>query len=132
MSLEWKTVKEYTDILFTKSDGIGRISINRPEVHNAFRPQTVDELIEAFGIARNDHEIGVILFTGEGGKAFCSGGDQKVRGDAGYVGKDGVSRLNILEVQRQIRTLPKPVIANLLHLKFLKHDRQNYYYLNNP
>ena len=76
MSLEWKTVKEYTDILFTKSDGIGRISINRPEVHNAFRPQTVDELIEAFGIARNDHEIGVILFTGEGGKAFCSGGDQ--------------------------------------------------------
>ena len=71
MSLEWETVKEYTDILFTKSDGIGRISINRPEVHNAFRPQTVDELIEAFGIARNDHEIGVILFTGEGGRPFA-------------------------------------------------------------
>ena len=111
MSLEWKTVKEYTDILFTKSDGIGRISINRPEVHNAFRPQTVDELIEAFGIARNDHEIGVILFTGEGGKAFCSGGDQRVRGHGGYVGDDEVARINVTELHRIIRSIPIPVIA---------------------
>ena len=111
MSLEWKTVKEYTDILFTKSDGIGRISINRPEVHNAFRPQTVDELIEAFGIARNDHEIGVILFTGEGGKSFCSGGDQRVRGHGGYVGDDEVARINVTELHRIIRSIPIPVIA---------------------
>ena len=111
MSLEWETVKEYTDILFTKSDGIGRISINRPEVHNAFRPQTVDELIEAFGIARNDHEIGVILFTGEGGKAFCSGGDQRVRGHGGYVGDDEVARINVTELHRIIRSIPIPVIA---------------------
>ena len=111
MSLEWETVKEYTDILFTKSDGIGRISINRPEVHNAFRPQTVDELIEAFGIARNDHEIGVILFTGEGGKAFSSGGDQRVRGHGGYVGDDEVARINVTELHRIIRSIPIPVIA---------------------
>ena len=111
MSLEWKTVKEYTDILFTKSDGIGRISINRPEVHNAFRPQTVDELIEAFGIDRNDHEIGVILFTGEGGKAFCSGGDQRVRGHGGSVGDDEVARINVTELHRIIRSIPIPVIA---------------------
>ncbi len=111
MSLEWETVKEYTDILFTKADGIGRISINRPEVHNAFRPQTVDELIEAFGIARNDHEIGVILFTGEGGKAFCSGGDQRVRGHGGYVGDDDVARINVTELHRIIRSIPIPVIA---------------------
>ena len=111
MSLEWETVKEYTDILFTKSDGIGRISINRPEVHNAFRPQTVDELIEAFGIARNDHGIGVILFTGEGGKAFCSGGDQRVRGHGGYVGDDEVARINVTELHRIIRSIPIPVIA---------------------
>ena len=111
MSLEWKTVKEYTDILFTKSDGIGRISINRPEVHNALRPQTVEELNEAFGIARNDHEIGVILFTGEGGKAFCSGGDQRVRGHGGYVGDDEVARINVTELHRIIRSIPIPVIA---------------------
>lgn len=111
MSLEWETVKEYTDILFTKADGIGRISINRPEVHNAFRPQTIDELIEAFGIARNDHEIGVILFTGEGGKAFCSGGDQRVRGHGGYVGDDDVARINVTELHRIIRSIPIPVIA---------------------
>ena len=111
MSLKWETVKEYTDILFTKADGIGRISINRPEVHNAFRPQTVDELIEAFGIARNDHKIGVILFTGEGGKAFCSGGDQRVRGHGGYVGDDEVARINVTELHRIIRSIPIPVIA---------------------
>ena len=86
-----------------------KITINRPEVRNAFRPQTVFELQEAFDIVKDDLDCGVVILTGEGSKAFCSGGDQKVRGDAGYVGQDGVPRLNILEVQRQIRTLPKPV-----------------------
>src|SRR5580698_5706737 len=108
----WTTVKKYEDIrLEVTGDGIGKITINRPEVRNAFRPLTVMELKDAFEIAREDAHIGVVILTGEGRDAFCAGGDQKVRGHAGYVGSDGVPRLNILDVQKQIRGLPKPVIA---------------------
>ncbi len=113
MSVTWETIHEYTDILYERvqGEGIAKITINRPEVRNAFRPQTVMEMTDAFARAREDNSIGVILLTGAGDKAFCSGGDQKVRGDGGYVGDDDVPRLNVLDLQRQIRTLPKPVIA---------------------
>jgi naphthoate synthase len=108
----WQTIKSYQDIKFEKTeDGVAKITINRPEVRNAFRPQTVLELKEAFEISREDSSIGVVILTGEGPNAFCSGGDQKVRGEMGYVGNDGVPRLNILDVQKQIRQLPKPVVA---------------------
>lgn len=108
----WISIKKYQDIRLEKtSDGIGKITINRPEVRNAFRPQTVMELQDAFNVVREDQSVGVVILTGEGPLAFCSGGDQRVRGDAGYVGQDGVPRLNILDVQKQIRQLPKPVIA---------------------
>ncbi len=109
---EWKSLKKFEDILCEKTmDGICKITINRPEVRNAFRPQTVIELQEAFSIAREDSEVGVVILTGAGPDAFCSGGDQKIRGKAGYVGKDGVPRLNVLDLQKQIRSLPKPVVA---------------------
>jgi naphthoate synthase len=108
---DWKRVRDYQDIRFEKADGIAKITIDRPEVRNAFRPTTIFELIDAFSRVREDPEVGVALFTGEGPDAFCSGGDQKIRGDAGYVGDDGVPRLNALDLQRVIRTLPKPVIA---------------------
>jgi len=116
MSFSWKKVKEYTDIIYEKMDGIAKITINRPEKRNAFRPETVLEMHEAFIDSREDPNIGVILLTGAGpakdGKyAFCSGGDQGIRGDKGYVGGDGVPRLNILDVQKTIRSIPKPVIA---------------------
>jgi naphthoate synthase len=111
MTPEWKTKRTYTDIRYEAADGIAKITINRPEVHNAFRPQTTMELIDAFAAAREDREIGVIILTGAGERAFCSGGDQRVRGEAGYVGDDGVPRLNVLDLQRLIRTIPKPVIA---------------------
>ena len=115
MQYSWKISKTYNDILFElgqgSAKGILKITINRPKVRNAFRPQTVTELQDAFSRAREMTEIGVVILCGKGEFAFCSGGDQKIRGDAGYVGDDGVPRLNILEVQRQIRTLPKPVIA---------------------
>jgi naphthoate synthase len=101
----------YEDVVYGKAEGIARISINRPEVHNAFRPQTILELQRAFVDAREDSKVGVVILTGEGDRAFCSGGDQRVRGEAGYVGSDGVPRLNVLDLQRQIRTLPKPVVA---------------------
>ena len=107
----WNEVKTYTDIKYHKTDGIAKITINRPHVRNAFRPLTVDEMINALEDARNDSSIGVILLTGEGKEAFCSGGDQKIRGDAGYSDGHGVERLNVLDFQRQIRTCPKPVIA---------------------
>jgi len=107
----WQTVVEYEEILFQKTEGIARISINRPEVHNAFTPKTVFELIDAFARAREDPEVGVILFTGEGGRAFCSGGDQRVRGHGGYVGDDNVARLNVTDLHKLIRSIPKPVIA---------------------
>ena len=108
---EWKLVGDYEDISFKKAAGIARIAINRPEVHNAFRPQTVRELVDAFERIREDPEIGVVILTGEGERAFCSGGDQRVRGKQGYVGDDGVPRLNVLDLQRKIRSLPKPVVA---------------------
>lgn len=116
MSFNWQKVKEYTDIIYEKMDGIAKITINRPEKRNAFRPETVLEMHEAFLDSREDPNIGVILLTGAGpakdGKyAFCSGGDQGIRGDKGYVGGDGVPRLNILDVQKTIRSIPKPVIA---------------------
>jgi naphthoate synthase len=111
-AIMWQTIKTFEDIKYQKTnDGIGKITINRPEVRNAFRPQTVHELQEAFHLAREDSSIGVVILTGEGDEAFCSGGDQKVRGNAGYIGSDGVPRLNILDVQKQIRALPKPVVA---------------------
>ncbi len=113
---DWQQVKTYEDITFDKADGMARIAFNRPEVRNAFRPKTIDEMIEAFKLAWMDPEIGVVLLTGNGpakdGKyAFCAGGDQKVRGEGGYVDDHGVARLNVLELQRIIRTMPKPVIA---------------------
>ncbi|MCB0165587.1 MAG: 1,4-dihydroxy-2-naphthoyl-CoA synthase [Anaerolineae bacterium] len=113
---EWIQAKEYQDITYHKADGMARIAFNRPEVRNAFRPTTVFELIEAFSDAWEDQNVGVVLFTGNGpakdGKyAFCSGGDQKVRGESGYVDDQGVDRLNVLQLQRIIRSMPKPVIA---------------------
>lgn len=116
-TINWQTVKEYEDITFMKCDGVMRIAFNRPEVRNAFRPKTVFELLDAFQLAEEDREVGVILLTGEGpspkdgGWAFCSGGDQRVRGKKGYEGSDGVGRLNILEVQRLIRFSTKVVVA---------------------
>ena len=115
-AIAWRQVGEYEDITYQKADGMARIAFDRPEVRNAFRPETLFELLDAFRDAREDPELGVVLFTGNGpakdGKwAFCSGGDQRVRGAAGYVGKDGVPRLNVLELQRLIRSMPKPVIA---------------------
>jgi len=107
----WKPVKEYREILFETFDGIGRIMINRPHVHNAFTPLTVSEMIDAMSICREDPAIGVVVLTGAGGKAFCSGGDQSVRGHGGYVGTDTVPRLNVLDLQKLIRSIPKPVIA---------------------
>jgi naphthoate synthase len=114
--VDWQQVREYEDITYHKGEGIARIAFNRPEVRNAFRPETTFEIHDAFLDAREDERIGVVLLTGNGpskdGKwAFCAGGDQKVRGDAGYVGKDGVARLNVLDLQRLIRSMPKPVIA---------------------
>ena len=116
MSFNWIKVKSYQDIIYEKMDGIAKITINRPEKRNAFRPETVFEMYDAFSDAREDQTIGVILFTGYGpakdGKyAFCSGGDQSIRGDMGYVGKDGVPRLNVLDLQKLIRSIPKVVIA---------------------
>jgi naphthoate synthase len=111
--VNWKEASSYHDIRFeTSEEGIARITICRPEKRNAFRPETVKELLDAFARAREDSSIGVVLFTGEGPLAFCSGGDQSVRGDDGYVGQDdGVARLNVLDLQKLIRSMPKPVIA---------------------
>lgn len=114
--VDWKRSGDYTDIIYETAEGIAKITINRPEVHNAFRPQTLFELQHAFNVARDDSSIGVIILTGAGDKAFCSGGDQKIRGDDGYLGDDevarqGIGRLNVLDLQVQIRRLPKPVIA---------------------
>ena len=108
---EWHPAGEYEDILYHKAEGIAKITINRPEVRNAFRPQTVHEMRHALNEARDDLEIGVIILTGQGEKAFCSGGDQKIRGDQGYKDADGMHRLNVLDFQREIRVCPKPVVA---------------------
>jgi naphthoate synthase len=107
----WEKIKEYEEILFHFYEGIARISINRPQVHNAFTPLTVQEMIDAMHYCQDNPDIQTIVFTGEGGKAFCSGGDQSVRGHGGYVGKDQVPRLNVLDLQKMIRSIPKAVIA---------------------
>jgi naphthoate synthase len=116
MSFNWKKVKDYSDIFYEKLDGIAKITINRPEVRNAFRPETVSEMYDAFSDARMDEQIGVILLTGygpakDGNYAFCSGGDQRIRGDKGYKSKEGTQSLNVLDLQKLIRSIPKPVIA---------------------
>lgn len=114
--ITWEAAAEYNDLLYEKADGIAKISINRPEVRNAFRPQTLAELRDAFNRARDDTEVGSIIFTGAGDDAFCSGGDQRIRGDDGYIGDDevaqkGVGRLDVGDLHVQIRRLPKPVVA---------------------
>lgn len=109
--IEWKKSGEYTDILYHKYQGIAKITINRRRTHNSFRPLTVVEMIQALENARNDASIGVIILTGAGREAFCSGGDQSIRGDSGYADMEGVYRLNVLDFQRNIRTCPKPIIA---------------------
>jgi naphthoate synthase len=109
---EWKPVEAgYGDVRYETADGIAKITIARPEVRNAFRPRTLFELIDAFERARNDRDVGVVILTGDGSEAFCSGGDQRVRGDDGYIDDEGVGRLNVLDLQVQIRRLPKPVVA---------------------
>ncbi|MBN8588063.1 MAG: 1,4-dihydroxy-2-naphthoyl-CoA synthase [Rhodothermia bacterium] len=112
-NIQWVEAGTFTDIKYHKAEGLAKITINRPEVRNAFRPETVKELRLALHDAREDHEIGVVILTGEGREAFCSGGDQRIRGDAGYkeAGNEKVMRLNVLDFQREIRTCPKPVIA---------------------
>ena len=109
--MDWEGHDGYEDILYETRPGIAKITINRPEVRNAFRPKTLFELADAFNRARDDLEVGVIIFTGAGDEAFCSGGDQRVRGDDGYKDDHGIGRLNVLDLQVQIRRLPKPVIA---------------------
>lgn len=111
MMREWTSLKEYEDILFEIYEGIAKITINRPRYHNAFTPTTTGEMSDALRICRESQDINVVVLTGAGDKAFCSGGDQNVKGHGGYIGKDGVPRLNVLDVQRQIRSLPKPVVA---------------------
>ncbi|MFC4534749.1 1,4-dihydroxy-2-naphthoyl-CoA synthase [Sphaerisporangium dianthi] len=110
-TVDWKRSGDYEDIIYETAEGIAKITINRPERRNAFRPTTLFELQHAFNAARDDGDVGVIIFTGAGTEAFCSGGDQKIRGDDGYIGPDGVGRLNVLDLQVQIRRLPKPVVA---------------------
>jgi naphthoate synthase len=110
-ALDWKAALQFVDIRYEKAEGIAKITINRPERRNAFRPLTVDEMRRALQDARDDNSVGVVILTGEGELAFCSGGDQKIRGDAGYSDASGVERLNVLDFQREIRTCPKPVIA---------------------
>lgn len=108
---DWKPLKSYQDILFDYFDGIARITINRPEVYNAFRPETNIEMLDAMEICRENQDIRVVILTGTGDKAFCSGGDQNVKGTGGYVGQDGVPRLNVLDLHKKIRSLPMPVVA---------------------
>lgn len=110
-AVTWQSAGSFSDILYHKAEGIAKITINRPEVRNAFRPQTVTQMAQALEDARNDESVGVIILTGAGDKAFCSGGDQRIRGDAGYRDEQGVHRLNVLDFQRQMRTCPKPIIA---------------------
>jgi naphthoate synthase len=114
--IEWRSAADYEDILYERGEAIAKITINRPEVRNAFRPQTLFELREAFTLAQDDPEVGVIVLTGEGPDAFCSGGDQRIRGDDGYIGDDavarkGIGRLNVLDLQIQMRRCPKPIVA---------------------
>ena len=108
---KWESIKDYEDIKFEFFEGVAKITINRPEVYNAFRPETTNEMLEAIDICRERQDVSVVVFTGVGDKAFCSGGDQNVKGVGGYIGQDGVPRLNILDLHKKIRSLPKPVIA---------------------
>ncbi|MEB3222538.1 MAG: 1,4-dihydroxy-2-naphthoyl-CoA synthase [Candidatus Sericytochromatia bacterium] len=110
-ALGWTPIKTYQDIRLEEAEGIAKVTINRPDRRNAFRPQTILELLDAFHVIRETPHLGVVILTGEGPDAFCSGGDQKVRGEKGYVGSDGVPRLNVLDLQKVIRSIPKPVIA---------------------
>lgn len=107
----WQSIKSYEDILFSFHAGVAKITINRPRVHNAFRPRTVKEMIEAMNICRERADVFVVIFTGAGNRAFCSGGDQQVKGKGGYIDENEIPRLNVLDLQRQIRSLPKPVVA---------------------
>ncbi len=107
----WETIKDYSDIKFEFFEGIAKVTINRPQVYNAFRPETVMQMLEAFDTCRERADINVVVLTGIGDKAFCSGGDQKVKGVGGYIDEDGVPRLNVLDLHKKIRSLPKPVIA---------------------
>ena len=107
----WTPIKEYTDILFEKCGKVAKITINRPQVYNAFRPLTNKEMLDARAYCRESPEIGVVILTGIGDKAFCSGGDQKVKGIGGYIDESGVPRLNVLDLHKAIRSIPKPVIA---------------------
>jgi naphthoate synthase len=111
MKRDWKTIKIYEEILFDFFEGIAKITINRPRFRNAFTPTTTAEMSDALRICRENQDVSVVVITGAGDVAFCSGGDQNVKGHGGYIGKDGIPRLNVLDVQRQIRSLPKPVIA---------------------
>lgn len=111
VTVKWVEASRFTDIKYHKAEGIAKITINRPEVRNAFRPLTVNEMSQALADAREDPQVGVIILTGEGDKAFCSGGDQKIRGNSGYKDEKGVPHLNVLDLQRQMRTCPKPIIA---------------------
>jgi naphthoate synthase len=111
MAKNWQTIKEYSDILFEYWEGIAKVTINRPKVYNAFRPETNFQMLEAMDYCREHSEIDVVILTGAGDKAFCSGGDQNVKGIGGYLGEDGVPRLNVLDLHKKIRELPKPVIA---------------------
>ena len=109
--ISWEPIKTYSDIKFEQYQGVAKITINRPEVYNAFRPETNIQMIEAMDLCREKNEIQVVILTGAGDKAFCSGGDQNVKGRGGYMGEDGVPRLNVLDLHKKIRSLPKPVIA---------------------
>lgn len=111
MTVKWEVAKEFKEIIYEKAEGIAKITINRPHKRNAFTPLTVNEMIHAFADARDDSNVGVIILTGQGEKAFCSGGDQSIRGHGGYIGEDEIPRLNVLDLQRLIRTIPKPVVA---------------------
>ncbi|MFY0627391.1 MAG: 1,4-dihydroxy-2-naphthoyl-CoA synthase [Reichenbachiella sp.] len=110
-TFSWTTIKEYTDIKFDFFEGIAKITINRPKVYNAFRPETNFEMLDAMEIARERTDVRIVVFTGEGDKAFCSGGDQNVKGVGGYISENGVPRLNVLDLHKAIRSLPKPVVA---------------------
>jgi naphthoate synthase len=111
MNVSWSEIKKYTDIKFEFYNGVAKVTINRPKVYNAFRPETNNEMLDAFDICRERNDIDVVVITGTGNKAFCSGGDQNVKGTGGYIGDDGVPRLNVLDLHKKIRELPKPVIA---------------------
>jgi naphthoate synthase len=111
MEWQWRTKREYQDITYETGGGVAKIAFNRPQVRNAFRPETITEMMDAFSDARDDSDVGVVILTGTGPDAFCAGGDQKVRGHGGYVGGDQIPRLNVLDLQRMIRIIPKPVIA---------------------